>query len=33
MKNRKHTPEQIICKQAEGEKLLGEGVRSVTRAD
>jgi transposase-like protein len=25
MKNRKHTPEQIIRKLAEGEKLLGEG--------
>jgi transposase-like protein len=25
VKNRKHTPEQIIRKLAEGEKLLGEG--------
>ena len=25
MKNRRHTPEQVIRKLAEGEKLLGEG--------
>jgi transposase-like protein len=33
MKNRKHTPEQIIRKLAEGEKLLGEGqsVEEVSR--
>ncbi len=32
-KNRKHTPEQIICKLAEGEKLLGEGqsIEEVSR--
>ena len=33
MKNRKHTPEQIIRKLAEGEKLLGEGksIEEVAR--
>ena len=33
MKQRKHTPEQIIRKLAEGEKLLGEGksIDEVTR--
>ena len=33
MKNRKHTPEQIIRKLAEGEKLLGEGknIEEVSR--
>jgi hypothetical protein len=31
MKNRKHTPAQIIRKLAEGEKLLGEG-RASTRS-
>ena len=33
MKNRRHTPEQIIRKLAEGDKLLGEGkdVAEVVR--
>jgi transposase-like protein len=33
MKNRKHTPEQIIRKLAEGEKLLAEGqsIEEVSR--
>ncbi len=33
MKNRKHTPEQIIRKLAEGKKLLGEGqnIEEVSR--
>jgi putative transposase len=33
MKNRKHTPEQIIRKLAEGEKVLGEGksIEEVAR--
>jgi transposase len=33
MKNRKHTPDQIIRKLAEGEKLLGEGksIEEVSR--
>ena len=33
MKNRKHTPEQIIRKLAEGEKLLAEGktIEEVAR--
>jgi putative transposase len=33
VKNRRHTPEQIIRKLAEGEKLLGEGkdLEEVTR--
>ena len=33
MKRRRHTPEQVIRKLAEGEKLLGEGknVEEVTR--
>ena len=33
MKRRRHTPEQIILKLAEGEKLLGEGrpIDEVTR--
>ena len=32
-KNRKHTPEQIVCKLTEGEKLLGEGqsIEEVSR--
>ena len=33
MKRRRHTPEQVIRKLAEGEKLLGEGktIEEVTR--
>src|ERR1039458_2810375 len=33
MKRRRHTPEQVICKLAEGEKLLAEGknIEEVTR--
>jgi putative transposase len=33
MKNRKHTPEQVIRELAEGEKLLGEGrnIEEVSR--
>ena len=33
MKQRRHTPEQVIRKLAEGEKLLGEGqnIEEVTR--
>jgi transposase-like protein len=33
LKNRKHTPEQIIRKLAQGEKLLGEGqsIEEVSR--
>ena len=34
MKNRRHTPEQIVRKLAEGDKLLGQGksVEEVARA-